>query len=106
TEIRRCAIEHLGWDRYLTELGVRPVDECADPGNGDRTIALYDLPREAQLYSPPVRLLVMCNGSLDRGGTRRRYGETVPADMPDALTAAGWQYGCSRDEYAALTRRT
>lgn len=57
-------------------------------------------------YPEPVRLLLAVNGSTERDGTRRRYGLTVPADMPDALTAAGWTYGLAAADYARAERRT
>jgi len=53
-----------------------------------------------------VRLVLMTNGSPDRDGRDRRYGETVPADINDPLTAQAWAYGVPRATYAALRRRT
>lgn len=54
----------------------------------------------------PVNLLLMVNGSPDRSGAQRRYGETVPADITSAMEAAAWQYGVHPDAYAQLVRRT
>jgi len=104
TEIRRCAIERYGWDRYLDRIGVTPVSVQADPGNAGHELRLYDLPRDHQVYGAPVRLLVMDNASRDRDGTRRRFAETVPADVPDAVAAAAWQFGVDRGVYAGLER--
>jgi hypothetical protein len=107
TEIRRCAIESLGWDLYLDAVGAKPIDVAADPGNPGHELALYDLPREAQAFNEPVRLLVMSNASLDRdGATRRRFAETVPADISDAVAAAAWQFDVSPDTYRSLERAT
>jgi hypothetical protein len=106
TEIRRCAIESYGWGRYLDDLNVTPVDVAADPGNPGQTLRLYDLPDDAQPFDQPVRLLVMANGSLDVDGTRRTFAETVPADMPDAVAAAAWQFDVHPDTYRQLCRRT
>jgi len=106
TEIRRCAIERFGWDRYLDALHVIPVDDCDDPGNPGHRLRLYDLPDSAQLYGARVRLVVMDNASLDRDGTRRTYAETVPADMPDAVTAQAWAFDVDPTIYRSLERAT
>ena len=103
SEVRRCAIEMTGWDRLERELG-DPVATAADPGNPGRQLALYDVPDG--LYETPVRLVLMTNGSPDRSGAERRYGETVPADIDDPLAAQAWAYGVPRSAYAALQRRT
>ena len=103
SEVRRCAVEMTGWDRLERQLGT-PVASCADPGNPGRTLALYDVPDG--LYEAPVRLVLMTNGSLDRSGAERRYGETVPAEISDPLSAQAWAYGVPRATYAALSRRT
>lgn len=105
SEIRRCAIEKRGWERFVVDAGLARVGAPQpDPGNPGRELALYDVP--AAIYDEPVRVLICENGSPDRDGTRRTFGLTVPADMPDPVTAAGWTYGVSREEYAALARRT
>ena len=104
TEIRRCAIEHYGWDRYLTSIGAAPVDEADDPGNPGHVLRLFDTPE--QIYSEPTRLLVMSNASLDRDGTRRTYAETVPAEIGSAVAAAAWQFGVDADMYRQLERAT
>lgn len=107
TEIRRCAVEAYGWGRYLTDLGVTPIDVAPDPGNPGRHLELYDLPAREQMYREPVRLLVMTNASVDRGSRSRRiYGETVPAEMGDAVTAAAWQFDEDPDLYRQLARAT
>ncbi|WP_250323890.1 DUF6745 domain-containing protein [Williamsia sp. CHRR-6] len=46
------------------------------------------------------------NGSAERDGHRRRYGLPVPEWTTSALQAAGWTYGISGGDYAALARRT
>lgn len=104
TEIRRCAIEHYGWDRYLTSIGAAPVDEADDPGNPGHVLRLFDTPE--QIYSEPTRLLVMSNASIDRDGTRRTYAETVPAEIGSAVAAAAWQFGVDVDVYRQLERAT
>ena len=75
-EIRRCAIERIGWDRFATEAQLNPVATAApDPGNPGQVLELYDLPQH--LLGGPGRLLLCTNGTTQPDGTRRRYGLTV-----------------------------
>jgi len=106
TELRRCAIERLGWDVLVERAQLRAVHTAPDPGNPGADVALYDLPGELQPYEDPIRLLLVRNGTPERDGTVRRYGLSVPSDMSDAVTAAAWTYGTDRKTYAALARRT
>lgn len=103
-EIRRCAIEAMGWDRYITAAGLSLHSAADDPGNPGQRLELFNAP--ADLIGTPVRVLLCVNGSPERDGTRRRYGLTVPADMDDPVSAAAWTYDLDRDGYALLTRRT
>ena len=52
-----------------------------------------------------VRVLLCANGTVERDGTRRRFGLTVPEDVPTALAAAAWGYGITAEEYAQLEVR-
>jgi hypothetical protein len=103
TEIRRAALEHIGWPNVVRELGTKPIATAADPGNDPHELTLYPLPRE--FYGEPVNLLVMVNGSPDRDGSQRLYGETVPANIKDPLAAAAWQYGVDVETYAQIALR-
>ncbi|MET8853573.1 DUF6745 domain-containing protein [Amycolatopsis sp. NPDC004625] len=100
-EVRRCAIEHLGWAAYIEQAGLRVLSQAPDPGNPGCELQLYDLPGH-----PPSRLLLAVNGSAERDGTRRRYGLRVPAGFDHPLDAAGWSYGLTGAQYARLQRRT
>ncbi|WIX85436.1 DUF6745 domain-containing protein [Amycolatopsis sp. DG1A-15b] len=103
-EVRRCAIEHLGWAAYIEQAGLRISSRAPDPGNPGCELRLYDLPqRNGQA---PSRLLLAVNGSVERDGTRRRYGLRVPAEFDHPLDAAGWSYGLTGAQYARLQRRT
>jgi hypothetical protein len=116
TEIRRCAIEKIGWDAMIAHLDEKPIDTCPDPGNAPHELKLYRLPDKVNPYREPVNLLFMTNGSPDRSGERRRYGETVPVRVktvgrdgkkyPPALASAAWQYGVDPSVYARTVRRT
>lgn len=105
TEIRRMAIEHLGWDAFIRDAGLIPVGAPApDPGNPGRRLRLFDIP--VRLYDQGVRVLVCENGSRDRDGTRRTFGLTVPLDVGDPIAAAAWTYDVAPSAYADLARRT
>ncbi len=106
TEIRRVALEHIGWPRVLEELGEAPLDRCPDPGNPGAELLLYKLPASINPFARAARVLVMTNGSPDRDGDKRIYGETVPIHMETALEAAAWQYGVPAEVYRTLARRT
>jgi len=103
-EVRRCAVEHLGWSAYIEQAGLRILSRAPDPGNPGCELRLYDLP--AQKWHAPSRLLLAVNGSVERDGTRRRYGLRVPAEFDHPLDAAGWSYGLTGAQYAGLRRRT
>lgn len=102
-EVRRCAIERLGWERFVVDAGLAQVGESVpDPGNPGHTLALYDVPEA--IYDTAVRVLICDNATPERDGTRRRFGLTVPASMPDPVAAAAWTFGLNPSEYAALER--
>ncbi|WP_064745566.1 DUF6745 domain-containing protein [Pseudonocardia acaciae] len=103
-EVRRCAIERLGWSDFVDNAGLRLVGRAADPGNPGSELLLYDLPY--QHWGAPSRLLLAVNGSAERDGTRRRYGLRVPDWFDDPVDAAGWSYGLTGAQYARLRRRT
>ncbi|MFI6295021.1 DUF6745 domain-containing protein [Nonomuraea sp. NPDC050790] len=103
-EVRRLAIERLGWTRYIEEAGLRLVAAAPDPGNPGFDLELYDLPRTALGRRP--RVLLAVNGSAERDGRRRRYGLGVPHFIDDPVAAAAWTYGLSAHHYALLARRT
>ena len=113
-EVRRCAIESLGWDRFIAEAGLVPVTaghgkdltaaRVPDPGNPGQHLVLYDVPE--RLWGGRIRLLMCTNGTPERDGRRRRYGLTVPAHISDPVEAAAWTAGLSKHEYAGMVRRT
>jgi hypothetical protein len=103
-EVRRCAIEHIGWDVYIDSAGLRLVDAASDPGNPGCELRLYELPPTP--WRQPQRVLLAVNGSVERDGRRRRYGLAVPRSIDDPVAAAAWSYGLSAAQYAQLARRT
>ncbi|MFJ7724202.1 DUF6745 domain-containing protein, partial [Rhodococcus erythropolis] len=102
-EIRRCAIERIGWDSYIELAGLTLVDQTDDPGNAGCLLQLYASPEG---WGRSGRILLAVNGSLERDGHRRRYGLHVPGWFTSALDAAGWTYGITGTDYSRLVRRT
>ncbi|NMO52440.1 hypothetical protein HH310_14720 [Actinoplanes sp. TBRC 11911] len=103
TEVRRAAIELIGWSSYIEGAGWELVATAPDPGNPPHELALYEDP-SGRLAN--VRVLVMTNGSPNRSGKPLRYAETVPDTINDPVAAAAWQYGCPVDVYRQMRRRT
>jgi len=103
-EVRRCAIERIGWDGYIEQAGLELVAVADDPGNAGCRLRLYDIP--ARIWGGQARVLLATNGSVERDGRRRRYGLSVPARFDNPVAAAGWSYGLDADQYAQLLRRT
>lgn len=99
-EVRRVAIERMGWADYMRRAGLEPVSTAPDPANGDRQLRLYAIPLV------DARVLLMANGSPDRSGAMRQYAELVPSWIRDPVEAAAWQYGVPTETYRQLQRRT
>lgn len=102
-EIRRSAIERIGWDSYLEQAGLRLVDTDDDPGNPGCSLQLFATPAG---WGDEGRILLAVNGSRERDGERRRYGLRVPGAFSSAVDAAGWTYGLAGADYGRLIRRT
>ena len=102
-EIRRSAIERIGWDSYLEQAGLRLVDTDDDPGNPGCSLQLFATPAG---WGDEGRILLAVNGSRERDGERRRYGLHVPGAFSSAVDAAGWTYGLAGADYGRLLRRT
>lgn len=103
-EVRRSAIEHIGWDAYIDQAGLECLATAPDPGNTGSVLRLYHVPQ--QPWRAPTRVLVVVNGSAEPDGRRRRYGLTVPTEIDDPVSAAAWTYGLTADQYSQLARRT
>ncbi|MFE7423843.1 DUF6745 domain-containing protein [Rhodococcus sp. NPDC057529] len=102
-EVRRCAIERIGWDTYIDEAGLALIDRADDPGNVGHTLQLYVM---SDGWGRNDHILLAVNGSPERDGRRRRYGIYVPTRISSALDAAAWTYGINGADYARLVRRT
>ncbi len=101
-EIRRCAIERMGWPQFIIESGMKQIGKSvADPGNPGQKLALYDIPK---IFTEPVKVLLCTNATIERDGTRHQFGITVPAIITDPVAAAAWSFGLTANEYGALER--
>jgi len=98
-EVRRTAIERLGWDAYIRQAGLSLVASRPDPGNPGAPLSLYDDLADG-------RILVVTNGTPEPDARRRRYGINVPASFDDPAEAAAWTYGLTGGHYGLLARRT
>lgn len=98
-DVRIRAAERIGWETYVAEAGPALLATAPDPGNPGFDLRLHELWGR-------TNLLMVVNGSVERDGTRRRYGLPVPAWYRDPVDAAAWTYGLSADQYAQLLRRT
>jgi hypothetical protein len=101
-EVRRCAIERMGWDQFVTAAELTLADEADDPGNPGQVLRLYDVPRT--VLDLPVRVLVCVNATRERDGSRHTFGLTVPTDCKTAIAAAAWSFGVTAKEYRQLVR--
>jgi hypothetical protein len=103
-EIRRCAIERMGWDRFAAAAALMQLDRAADPANPGQLLRLYDVP--GRLLDSAARVLVCTNATRERDGSRRSFGLTVPVDCRSALAAAAWTFDLAEAEYVNLARAT
>jgi hypothetical protein len=105
-EIRRCAIERMGWGTFIQESGLSLVASAPDPGNAPHHLELYELPEElGDLYDDQARILLCVNGTAERDGTRHRFGLPVPAHHTDPVEAAADLYGWPVTAYRQLEVR-
>jgi len=105
-EVRRCAIESYGWDRFMQFLCAKPIAVAPDVAHPleDATVELFDVPRD--VWPSPVRLVLVRNASPEPDGTFRRYGLTVDASISDPIEALAWTAGVDADSYRLLARAT
>jgi hypothetical protein len=108
SEQRRCAVEMLagraGWHQVVSEAGwPRVGQEAPDPGNPGQILSLWCV---EELYDDHLHLLLMTNGTVERDGSRREFGELVPGWIRDPVQAAAWQIGLTPGQYRQTVRRT
>ena len=103
-EIRRCAIERVGWESLISTL--TPIDVAPDPGNPGHVMKLYRLPADWDRSRWLPNILVVSNASLDKGGARRTFVLKVPPWHQSALAAAADLFGLGPGEYVGVARAT
>ncbi|WP_165966511.1 DUF6745 domain-containing protein [Actinomadura sp. 7K507] len=82
-DLRRCAVERLGWARFAAEAPLARVGEpVADPADPGCELALYDVP--AAVFGRAARVV------LRAGGGRSGTAVLVPTDASDPVAAASW----------------
>ncbi len=94
--LRRCMIERVTPERYVTMGGAFPVSED-EAGvlwlkrwwNGDAWAAVE-----------------VTNGTAEPDGTRKHYFLQVPPELRSARAAVAWTYGMTERQYARLVHRT
>lgn len=107
-EIRRCAIEKMGWDVFILEAGLEQLGEpCDDPANPGFHLSLYSIP--PNVYSSAnasMNVLLCTNATPERDGTRHRFGLTVPSHIKTPLAAASWTFNLKTEDYQKMVRAT
>ena len=92
-EQRRAACEIIGWDRILSELKARVIDEDDDPQVGTLVeVSLPDAGNERFLR-------VVC-------GTGRKFALPVPRTVKSAVEAQAWTWGLDTSEFQKPEIRT
>ena len=110
-EVRRCAIESMGWNVFAQEAELKLVSRAPDPGNAPHYVELYDVPE--RLWGSRVRMMLVTNGTPELDGSYRRFGVTVDAAVSSAAAAPAWSYDdpshpvrVTPEMYAQIARRT
>ncbi|MEU5881220.1 DUF6745 domain-containing protein [Spirillospora sp. NPDC047279] len=82
-DLRRCALERLGWPRLAAEAPLaRVAGPVADPGDPGCELTLHDV--------PPVVFGRAARVAVRSGGARDGSVVLVPTDATDPVTAAAW----------------
>lgn len=88
-ELRRVMLEIYGYDRYLAEVGARPLHR-------DATGVLWriDLPNDE-----PVVMVEVLNSTPEPDGSVRTYWLRVPPTTRTAREGVAWTFGFTEAEY-------
>ena len=101
-EVRRCAVEKMGWDRFIKEGNlVQSGATVPDPANPGHVLSLYKVPMA--IVETNTHVLLCDNATPERDGTRRRFGLLVPGTITDPLAAAAWTFGLPAEHYLQMT---
>ncbi len=99
-EVRRCALEKIGWDNVLKSVGTM-TRSVPDPGNPGQRLNLWKCDGIEE-----YAMLECTNATVERDGTRRKYILTVPHRFANPVAAAAWTFGTTVKKYSALARAT
>ncbi|UGQ15302.1 hypothetical protein LO772_06695 [Yinghuangia sp. ASG 101] len=88
-ELRRVMLEIYGYDRYLAEVGARPLHR-------DETGVLWriELPDDE-----PVVMVEVLNSTPEPDGSTRTYWLRVPPRTRTAREGVAWTFGLTESEY-------
>ncbi|HEX2314697.1 MAG TPA: hypothetical protein VHJ17_13230 [Thermomonospora sp.] len=88
-ELRRVMLEYYGYDRYLADVGAKPLHR-------DETGVLWriDLPDDE-----PVVMVEVVNSTPEPDGSYRTYYLRVPPATRTAREGVAWTFGLSEEEY-------
>jgi hypothetical protein len=93
-ELRRAAIEIVGWARILRELRAAVIDEHPDPEYGALVeVQLPDLPTRSRFVHA-------------RCGTKREFAIGVPSECRTVAEAQAWLTGLPASEFEFPSIRT
>jgi hypothetical protein len=87
-EVRRVLIERMGWDRWLSATGARPVQS-------DRFGDLYRI----EVNDATVGVVLVNNSTPEPDGSIKTYALLVPAEHETAHAAVASTFGLTADEY-------
>lgn len=93
-EMRRAAIEIVGWHRVLRDLGAKVIDEHPDPHCGALVeVQLPDLDRKSRFIHA-------------RCGTDREFAIGIPPECSTVIEAQAWLTGLPVSEFQFPSVRT
>ena len=96
SEIRRCMLEKMGLQRYLSAAGSVVIDEDVDEGmQVMRLLKRNQAPdeRPVERENTPLLALHLRNSTPDPDGSVREYIMRVPPNMTSVWEARNWTFG-------------
>lgn len=93
-ELRRVMLECYGYDRYIADIGAKPVHR-------DETGVLWRIPLRGD---EPVVMVEVVNSTPEPDGTRRTYWLRVPPGTRTAKEGVAWTFGLTEWEYDPETQ--
>lgn len=88
-EIRRLLTERYGYERYIKESGLKPIQQ-------DKTGTLY---RKDMINDEPLVVVCVTNSTPEPDGTYRTYWLRVPPTMDTAHAAVAWTFNLTPETY-------